>query len=63
MIPAIRLIELPLHNGPFVETPGAKGSILTIAFTDAGILVQPFALTVTLYVPACIDPAFAIVGF
>jgi hypothetical protein len=47
-VPAIRLIELPLHNELFVETIGAEGSILTTAFTDAAMLVQPLAVTVTL---------------
>ena len=37
--------------------------MLTIAFTDAGELVQPLAATVTVYVPAFIDPALIIVGF
>jgi hypothetical protein len=37
--------------------------MLTTAFTDAGVLVQPLAVAVTLYVPAFIDPALVMVGF
>jgi len=42
------LSELPLHNVLFVETTGAEGTVLTTAVTDADVLVQAFAVTVTL---------------
>ena len=63
IVPAVRLIELPLHSVLLVETIGADGTVLTMAVTDAAALIQPFAVTATLYDPAFIIPAFVIVGF
>ena len=56
-------MELPTHKGPLFEARGAKGRGLTTAFVDAGELVQPFTVAVTLYTPAFATGTLLITGF
>ncbi len=53
----------PLHKGLLLETTGAGGSKFIIAVVVEAELVQPFTVTVTLYVPAFAGTALLITGF
>lgn len=56
-------IEFPVHSGLLLDTIGADGRAFTTATVDDGALVQPFAVTVTLYVPLLLTPTLFITGF
>jgi hypothetical protein len=63
MFDAVRFNVDPTHNGPLFVAVGAAGVALITTATVPAALVQPFTVTVKLYVPAIASVAFARVGF
>ena len=59
----MRLSADPTHTGPLLEAVGVEGVGLTTTVVEPAELVQPLAVTVTLYVPAAANVTLAIVGF
>jgi hypothetical protein len=57
------LIVLPVQTGELEDGAGAAGVVFTITAAVPDAEVQPFVVTVTLYVPDIAAVAFAIVGF
>ncbi len=55
--------EFPEHTGELLETAGVKTTGRIIAFVVAGKLVQPFTVTVTLYIPVSAKEELGIDGF
>jgi hypothetical protein len=58
-----RLIVLPVHTGVFEDGAGVAGVVLITTATVPTAEVQPFVVTVTLYVPAIAAVAFVRLGF
>ena len=56
-----KLNEFPEHNGPVLDAEAA-GRGLTVTLT-LDVLVQPLAVTVTVYVPLMAVVAFVRTGF
>ena len=52
----------PSHKGPLLLAVGVDGVALTITVVDPAALVQPFTVTVTLYVPASVGSTLAMFG-
>lgn len=48
----LRLIVLPVQTGELLEGEGVAGVVFTTTAVVPTALVQPFVVTVTLYVPA-----------
>jgi hypothetical protein len=57
------LIVLPVQTGELEEGAGVAGVVLTTTAVVPTAEVQPFVVTVTLYVPAIAVIAFVIDGF
>lgn len=58
-----RLMVLPVHTGVLLDAVGVAGVVFTTTTVVPTPEVHPFAVTVTLYVPAIAVVAFARVGF
>ena len=58
-----RLIVFPAHTGVLLEAVGVEGVVFTTTTVVPAPLVQPLAVTVTLYVPAIAVVALVMVGF
>lgn len=59
----VRFNVCPMQIGPFDAGVGAAGIGFTITVVVPAVLVQPFTVTVTEYVPASAAVATGIVGF
>jgi hypothetical protein len=57
------LIVLPVQTGEFEEAAGVAGVALTTTAVVPNEDVQPFVVTVTLYVPPIARVAFVMAGF
>ena len=57
------MIELPVQTGVLLDAVGVAGVALTTTAVVPTAEVQPFVVTVTLYVPLIAVVALAIVGF
>jgi hypothetical protein len=58
-----RVIVVPAHTGLLLLADGVEGIEFTVTFVVAALLVHPFTVAVTLYVPAIATVAPGIVGF
>jgi len=59
----VKLIVLPVQTGELLPGAGADGIGLITAVVVPNVLVQPFSVTVTEYVPAFDEVAPVILGF
>jgi hypothetical protein len=57
------LSVVPAQSGELVETCGAAGAVVTVALVLAAVLLHPFTVAVTKYVPATARLALAMTGF
>jgi hypothetical protein len=57
------LIVLPVHTGVLLDGAGVAGVVFTTTAVVPTAEVQPFVVTVTLYVPAIAVVALMIAGF
>jgi hypothetical protein len=63
MVVAVKLIVDPAHIGELLFAAGAAGAVLTTTAAVPAALVQPFVVTVKLYVPAITAVTPVRVGF
>ena len=63
MVEAVSCNVCPAQIGPLLFAVGGDGTALTTTMVVAEDDVQPFTVTVTLYVPDAAVVAFVIVGF
>ena len=59
----VRFRVAPTHKGPLLAAVGVEGAALTTTVVVPAVLVHPFNVTVTLYIPAAAKVTPAIVGF
>jgi hypothetical protein len=60
---AVRLRVFPVHNGELLDAVGGAGIGWITTFAVALLLVHPFTVTFTVYVPALESVTFGIVLF
>ena len=63
IVSTISCSESPEHTGLLLEATGVAGAELTVTLTVPALLVHPFTVTVSEYVPVSAVVTFAIEGF